>query len=1291
MSQHLFEKINTMVYGTGTGIQPGDVPNPYLVKPPIYSPTDQSVQDERDSERDRQMLGAITKYGLSLGAMVAVKKVLENEKVQRELRNQIELTYLDESIRNSGKSALDIFGGRLTLTNMAMEAMRRVEELSPFSILRTFQMSHFMQPFASGKAEFEITQEMIASSGNYYEELIRKYGKKPASIWDMQQGYDVKGGKLYNKAGDVILENVRGVATEYGGDTHETGRSYVNRILRRFVSQDEGISSKSMNKLFDMDKHEHMSRMTIIAGESENDIFKKWFKAAAGAGAAQGFTMVNEPLGFIEEMGNAVFGEKQGPIRTFLSKIKINPEATRDSSILDLTKGYVKHGATKTLIGLGGLYALDNASKLLGPQNTGFEQGIVEGLATTYAKTKLAYAQTVGDSFSEYKEEQEYVAPKSTNLLNLAGLPLAGAMLGGTIAYGQRLFETSRTKGGYEEALRSAQSLDAVISPQVSKAVASTPVDGAIGVAARGRRYATRGALAGALLALPFIPGALIGDSSEQVLSEYWGDEKVAIKSTRGWFSGSGEFEGQGIKYFAHNWYQRIMANSKDKVLYGNQDTKEDLSPFLSPFDYLRNPYRFEEMHKDDMPYPVWGMDVSYGGWAGKIFERTLGQIIKPDIINPEMYKLQAQSQSIQDGVIQYAQDLGVSVGGTLTAPDIAIQTPQGTASIVPSDMTQISVPVTERKRDQELIQEGLMSQQRNLSYDPNAEAAQYTYNAALDFIGLKGWALGMVGDEFGVMSEDYSNQLARSGESTNIAKEFMSYNAGGLFGAADVLRRIIPMSSDAMYDRANPLQNNVAPSWLPGDASGYFNNFSRGNYYDSVERGYERLPGVGMEQYRPDIKGVNPEDYSDIDKFRVLSDVAYSSSEYYNMAEYMKQKYSKGEMSEEEMRQYAEVYDQNQQRAQKKNFYEYRTDEELEDVSAWGKIQNAIWEGVTHNAELPTENLTFFRPAGKLLHQRTAIEDYRKTQILGSDMAMWDKPYEHFIRPFINESIGIIDGDYIPVETQEKRNVESYFDSLEYYKQMQIYRENVGKNDFLANQAKQKAGKTIRGAIASGLDDEKEILGAYSSLSSEEKAYFTSFVNAHEEDRSTIAGMLDENTSEMYQMLWRRKDAAEAGRSIEAIVEDEEQDLIARNSGAYRSYRASGDDAKGITFSEYLQEGYARAQIEEATGMPDESFIGWDARIDVKDVKLRTLMIGAEDVRGYGFWERDEADLLRQIGVLNEDQVTTQINAIKTTNAQNRFVQQSRIKDELHRNGIDASSISFSNVGMGDFNLNLS
>ena len=1276
---------------SGEGLALGDVKGAYISRSEMFATTDEKVQESRDKERDRQMLGTITKYGLSAGALYAAKKALENQKVQRAIRQQIELTYLDESIRNTGKSALDIFGGRLTLTNMAMEAVRRVEELSPFSIMRTFQMSHFMQPFASKNAEFMIDEHMIAASPRYYMDLIKKHSGKDASLWDMKTGYIVKEGKLFNKDGDVILEHVRGVATEFGGDHHDSGRSFVNRILRRYVSQDKDISKDGLKQLFDMNKHDGLSRMTIIAGKSEDDIYKGWVKAAAGAGITQGFTMVNEPFGFLEEMTDVALGEGRNPLKSLLKKAKINPHATKDSSVIDLVSGYVKHGAAKTILAVAGFYALDNAAKLVGPNDTGFEQGIIEGLATTYAKTKLAYAETVGDSFSEYKEEQEYVAPKSTSLLNLAGLPLAGAMLGGTIAYGQRLYDTARTPGGFEEALLKAQHKDAIISKEVSSAVATSKLDGVLGVGNRGRRYASRGALFGALLAAPFIPGALIGESSQQVLDEYWGDKEVAIRSNRGWFSSSSEFEGQGIKYFARNWYQRIMADSKDTVMYGDQDTKEDLNPFLSPFDYLRNPYRFEEMHKHDMPYPVWGMDVSYGGWAGKIFERTVGQIIKPDIVNPELYKLQQQAADMDQGLdLKYQQDAGISIVSENGNTSINIRTSLPGYSGEPQETSTISVAVSETKTDMSLINDGLLSKQRNLTYNPNAEAFQYTYNAALDFIGLKGWALGMVGDSLGAMNEDMSNQLARSGESTNIAREFMSYNAGGLFGAADVLRRIIPMSSDVLYQRANPLKNQVAPSWLPSGSSSYYVDFSSGNFYDSVERGYERLPGSGMNKYYEHLEGVDPEEYSDIDKFRIISDVAYNSSEYYNMSQYMQQKYSEGKMSEEEMIQYAEIYEQSQMRGLKKNFYEYKTDEDLEGVSTWGKIQNALWEGITHNAELPTENLTFFRPAGKLLHQRSAIEDYRKTQILGTDNAMWDRPIDHFIKPFINESIGMIDGEYVPIETQERRNVDSYFDSLEYYKQMQIYRENVGKNDYAANMAKQKAGKTVRGAIASGLDNESEILGAYSALSSEEKAYFTSFVNANESDRSTISNMLQENSSQMYQMLWRRKDAAEQGADISAVVEDEEQELISQNRGAYASYKRSGDENKGITFSEYMQESYARAQIEEATGLPDEDFIGWDSRIDIKDVKLRTLMLGKEDVRKYGYWESDESELLRQIGILNEDQVVNKINSIKTTNAQNRFVNQSRIKDELHRNGIDAQNISFSNVGMGDINLNI-
>ena len=57
-------------------------------------------------------------------------------------------------------------------------------------------------------------------------------------------------------------------------------------------------------------------------------------------------------------------------------------------------------------------------------------------------------------------------------------------------------------------------------------------------------------------------------------------------------------------------------------------------------------------MHKHDMPYPVWGMDISVGGWAGKIFEKSIGSIIKPDIINPALSEMPLESPQIEEEVV---------------------------------------------------------------------------------------------------------------------------------------------------------------------------------------------------------------------------------------------------------------------------------------------------------------------------------------------------------------------------------------------------------------------------------------------------------------------------------------------------------------------------------------------------------------------------------------------------------------------------------------------------------------
>jgi hypothetical protein len=68
-------------------------------------------------------------------------------------------------------------------------------------------------------------------------------------------------------------------------------------------------------------------------------------------------------------------------------------------------------------------------------------------------------------------------------------------------------------------------------------------------------------------------------------------------------------------------------------------------------------------------------------------------------------------------------------------------------------------------------------------------------------------------------------------------------------------------------------------PSWLPGDD--YMTDFKVGDPYVRVDDGYARLPGAGYEALHPELEGVNPEDYPDIHKLRILSDVAPYSREY--------------------------------------------------------------------------------------------------------------------------------------------------------------------------------------------------------------------------------------------------------------------------------------------------------------------------------------------------------------------------------------------------------------------------
>ena len=124
------------------------------------------------------------------------------------------------------------------------------------------------------------------------------------------------------------------------------------------------------------------------------------------------------------------------------------------------------------------------------------------------------------------------------------------------------------------------------------------------------------------------------------------------------------------------------------------------------------------------------------------------------------------------------------------------------------------------------------------------------------------------------------------SRQMTNVSRRYYERELGAgmgpaaslkeLYGYSEPLRRFIQRES--FEPQANEIPNTM-PSWLPGDD--YMTNFKVGDPYVRVDDGYARLPGAGYEALHPELKDVNPEDYPDIHKLRILSDVAPYSREY--------------------------------------------------------------------------------------------------------------------------------------------------------------------------------------------------------------------------------------------------------------------------------------------------------------------------------------------------------------------------------------------------------------------------
>lgn len=351
-----------------------------------------------------------------------------------------------------------------------------------------------------------------------------------------------------------------------------------------------------------------------------------------------------------------------------------------------------------------------------------------------------------------------------------------------------------------------------------------------------------KGALVGLAPMLLLLPGMLGSrKTAEQLRSEYEGDTPVPVRSGRWWNLGSTPLEGNRIQYYRPNWYARMKAKPYDAATYGSTDEKWRHSPLFHPLRWLRDPYWLERAHSGDRPYPITSPAFSGVPIIGPILAATIGKVFKP---------VKRMHEKEWDGTDYTVFSRRVEPKGPKALSNPKLREEYGFKDVV--------------RREGEI---------------------------AAEFVGMPGFLAKSLKNKIRPDNENRGKEIffSSSRQLNNTSRLYYEgeYGAGlgvapghaGLeqFEFSEPLRRFI--QRDPKRLEANELKNNM-PSWLPTD---YMVDLHKGDPMTKIAAGYMRLPGPGYETLHPHLKGVNYEDYPDLDKFRILADVAPYSKDFFN------------------------------------------------------------------------------------------------------------------------------------------------------------------------------------------------------------------------------------------------------------------------------------------------------------------------------------------------------------------------------------------------------------------------
>lgn len=734
-------------------------------------------------------------------------------------------------------------------------------------------------------------------------------------------------------------------------------------------------------------------------------------------------------------------------------------------------------------------------------------------------------------------------------------------------------------------------------------------------------------------------PWGLSGDEMAHQLYE----GEVPVRKGRFWPLGNTSFWGGSPEYYRPSWYRRMHgAYQYTSDHYGSPMERLAFGYDFSPGRIIQ-PYRYEDKHFYERPYPVTG-DYFTGPWGPltPALNATVGRILKPrqtmhdeqmqfnlsryrpvgdyGMAPPSTYlptgdeftvsdalapspgtggfglPIGASGGQIDTGVAQrYSQAAGAGPaylsGSPAAAMDLvsnarmyadAAHTPdnRAQASLYPYvDMAAAGQVVPSRPIDVSMAGEpispgGLSYQGYDLAYRMQ------------EYSGIYGFAFGALREQlgFGEMEYDRPNAiLANPSDAYGAGRQFWDLNLGGLgdvptpfegqfsnLEISEVVRRFIPKPRNQDY--INPIPNlmGVEHPWLPGPEG--LTNFQWGDPFTAVPEGEMRLPGVGYERFNrlsPDETG----QYGRMDRLRILGDVAPYSQEFRQTLAEIQSSYPDA-LQQMEVNQILERVE-NVKRRNEFNEYQYQGSSPSEmGITA---PEFAIGSAVERFRHMDSYVHT------KLIGQRTALEDWERSNVYGSSFPEWGTPIQSFARPAFQKSadrhplqagasMGVlgwmmgatrpakavggmlgfgmgsmaglygtgyefVTGDrYMPRSRRREIAIEEQADVLEYVRARRGYNLAMAENNtMVANYFKRQMKSTMYGAdLYESSPEELE-----RAIPKRKREHFREFLYADEGDRERILSTAGRLERRIYQAAWGMR--VEARPSLDEVFQDRE------------------------------------------------------------------------------------------------------------------------------------------------------